>query len=148
MIPQSVRRGRRQGFTLIEVMFGVVLAGMAVSMVATLIPLATKGQNASREYLQMTDVAQSKLDRLKDLGYGRLDEDEIVDAGIGTKESEDTYRFVLVRGVDSATSATGRITISDFDPDIKRVVISIDWKSAGATATPRAYELQGLIARQ
>lgn len=148
MIPQSVRRGRRQGFTLIEVMFGVVLAGMAVSMVATLIPLATKGQNASREYLQMTDVAQSKLDRLKDLGYGRLDEDEIVDAGIGTKESEDTYRFVLVRGVDSATSATGRITISDFDPDIKRVVISIDWKSAGATATPRTYELQGLIARQ
>ena len=131
-----------------EVMFGVVLAGMSIAMLASLIPLAAKGQNSSREYLQMTDVAQSKLDRLKDLGYGRLNDDEIVNASIGTKESENTYRFLLVNGVDSATNATGQIKISDFDVDIKRVTISMNWKSAGTTATPRNYELQGLIARQ
>lgn len=133
---------------MIEVMFGVVLAGMAVAMLSTLIPLATKGQHTSREYLQMTDVAQAKMDRLKDLGYGRLNANEIVAAGIGTSQSENVYRFTLVQGVNSVTGATGTITVSDYDADIKKIVIAITWQSGGSTTSTSNYELQGLIARQ
>ncbi len=129
-------------------MFGVVLAGMSIAMLATLIPLATKGQTASREYLQMTDIAQAKMDRLKDLGYGRLNADEIVAAGIGAVDSEDVYEFSLTGGVDSVASATGTVTVSDYDADIKKIVIAIGWQSGGSNSTTRSYELQGLIARQ
>ena len=148
MNSNHINRGRRRGFTLIEVMFGVVLAGMAVAMLSTLIPLATKGQHTSREYLQMTDVAQAKMDRLKDLGYGRLNANEIVAAGIGTTYSENVYRFTLVQGVNSVTGATGTITVSDYDADIKKIVIAVTWQSGGSTTTTSNYELQGLIARQ
>lgn len=147
MSPLHIRRRSRRGFTLIEVMIGIVLSGMAVATLATLIPVATKGQRASREYLQMTDVAQAKMDRLKDLGYGRLNSTEIVAASIGTLESENVYKFTLQGGVDSVTNASGTITISDYNSDIRKVVVSLAWHSGGSTQTPSSYELQGLIAR-
>lgn len=96
----------------------------------------------------MTDVAQAKMDRLKDLGYGRLNETEIVAAGIGTRASENVYNFSLQGGVNSVCDATGTITISDFEDDIKKVVIAIAWRSGGSSATPSNHEIQGLIARQ
>jgi type II secretory pathway pseudopilin PulG len=144
------RKGNaRRAFTLVEVMFGVVLCGFAVATLSSVIPLATKGQRASREYLQMADIAQAKMDRLKDLGYGRLNKDEISAATIGTETAmSDVYQFTLTTGVDAVTNATGKITISDYSPNIKRVVVGIKWKSGGAQATESSHELQGLIARE
>ena len=139
----------RRAFTLVEVMFGIVLCGLAVAGLASIIPLATKGQRASREYLQMADVAQAKMDRLKDLGYGRLNENEISAASIGNQTAnENVYQFTLQAGVDAIANATGTITISDYNPNIKKVVITVKWKSGGAQATESSHELQGLIARE
>lgn len=134
---------------MIEVMFGIALCGIAVAGLSSMIPLATKGQRASREYLQMADAAQAKLDRLKDLGYGRLNAEEITAASVGVSTgTNDEYQFSLRRGVDSVTDATGTITVSDFNADIKKVVVNINWTSGGQQATQSNYELQGLVARE
>lgn len=149
MVDCSRKKHTRRAYSLIEVMFGIVLCGLAVATLSTMIPLATKGQRASREYLQMADVAQAKMDRLKALGYGRLNSTEIPAASIGTATNvNNVYQFNLTRGVDSVTNATGTVTVSDYDSDIKRVVVSINWVSGGQQATQSNYELQGLIARE
>lgn len=140
---------QRRAFTLVEVLVGLFLALTAVSMLTLMIPVATRGQVAAQEYLQIQDIAQAKLDRLKDLGYGRLNSTEIINGEIATSsQGGDVYTIALQKDVTAPVNATGTLRITDYNANVKRVSISFSWLSGGLSATTSNYQLDGLISRE
>lgn len=133
---------------MIEVLVGIFVASCLAMLGALLIPVAKQGQIVGSEYSRVTELAQTKLDKIRELGFGRMNSDDMIDAEIcGTKSNSLTCAFVLDAADGGPAGATGQAVISDFNSDLKRAKVTIYWNSKGSTGKAHNFSLETLVAR-
>lgn len=144
----STRR-RLSGSSLIEIMFAIFIVAGAALVFAALIPPAVKSEKMVASHQQAISIIQHKIDQLRGIGYGRLTYAEMLDAGIiDSNPSSSPYRFTQVDQLNTFyPQATGTITISDFDANVRRVNVTLTWTGAAFRQGNGTLALEVLIAR-
>ena len=70
MRSKSINRQKENGFTLIEVVAGLIILAIGLLAIATMQITSTKGSYFSSNVTQATILAQDKMEYLKNLSYG------------------------------------------------------------------------------
>ncbi len=140
---------RRPGYTLVEVMISIGLLAMAATMFTAMMPMAFRGAQMTGNYQQASSLIQHKIDELRAVGYGRLTYSELQAAGI-IDASPTTAPFSFA-GVDSLNSifvsATGTISLADFDANTKQVTVTLTWNGSPVKQGNGTLTAQALVAR-
>jgi len=76
------RRICNQGFTLVEVMLSLLVFVVLTLIFAGSVPVAYRTAKMNGQYSQALSLCQHKIDQLRAVGYGRINYDELSDAGI------------------------------------------------------------------
>jgi len=138
-------RGQR-GFTLVEVMFGMMVFIMMVLIFSAVFPFALRTAEFSNNYSQAALLAQHKIDELQTAGYSRLDYTDLSSLGIiDASPNASPYSFTTVDNLDGGganhgyfpVGSTGTITIVDYHTmnssvptgKMDYVTINITWTS-------------------
>jgi prepilin-type N-terminal cleavage/methylation domain-containing protein len=113
----------QRGFTLVEVMFGMMIFTMMVLIFSAVFPFALRTAEFSNNYSQAALLAQHKIDELQTAGFSRLDYTDLNGLGIiDSSPNTSPYSFTTVDNLDGGGSnhgyfpagSTGTITIVDY----------------------------------
>jgi type II secretory pathway pseudopilin PulG len=92
--PQNKALSKKNAFTMIEVMFMLIMFTMLIMVFAAILPMLAKTSVQSNIYTVVASIAQSKVTQLQEAGY----------AGINGPDLGDTGRKIVDTG--SATQLT------------------------------------------
>ncbi|MGB9620187.1 MAG: type IV pilus modification PilV family protein [Armatimonadota bacterium] len=101
-IPTVQRRRFDRGFTLVEVVLSLIVFVVLTLIFAASVPIAHRTAKMNGQYSQALSLCQHKIDQLRAVGYGRINYDELSDAGI-IDDSPTTPPFSFV-GVDQVAT--------------------------------------------
>lgn len=145
-------RIRRSGFSLVEVLFGIFLAGLCATILAATMPVAQQSRERANLNNAAVSLAQRQMEAVRGLGYANLTPDRLLANGViesATPIATNTFSF---NGVGAATANSpalllprgqGRITIEQAGLDLRRVVIELRWDDRGRQ---RTFRLGSLVA--
>ena len=120
------RAGRRNGFTLVEVIVAIVLIGVGLMGLAALSTTVTRANVQSSSLTTATALAQERVERL------RTDDYDAIASGNDA------------RVVDGVTyTRTWTVTADDPAQGLKTVAVAVSWTSRGATHTTRLATIRG-----
>ena len=145
-MPNRIRRKSQQAFSLIEVLFGIFLAGMCATILAATMPVANNSRLKANNQNAALSIAQKQVEVLRSIGYPNLTADRLYASGVidsTTPLATDTYSFTNIdAGVyDSPSlklpSGQGRLTIEQVGIDLRRVTIQLIWIESGRTKSVR-----------
>lgn len=145
---------RVRGFTLIEVLFGITLLGVAATAFAAMYPISARLQASARNRAQAARIAQREMESLRRLPFGNLV--NIAQLQIASPAVIDTsaltppYSFTNIAADGSNTvasllpSGTGTVMIEDVsatDPsavsllqtNLRRLTVTVSWDDRGKT---------------
>lgn len=144
------RRRRRRGFTLTEVIIALFVFALLTIIFAGSLMVSNAATGINGQYAQALSLCQHKMDQLRAVGYGRLDFDELNDAGIvDATPTTSPYQFTVQDGVagilqNGATSIS--IVPSATDNRVDIVTVTVTWKSASNRVTSSSARIVGYIA--
>ncbi|MCC7478162.1 prepilin-type N-terminal cleavage/methylation domain-containing protein [bacterium] len=126
-------RRRRRGFSLIEMLIGMVLLAIGLGAMAALSISVSNLMSRNQNLSAACNLAEQKLEELRNANYA-----DIVSDSDGAP-------------IDSAGGDTGDTiytrswTVTDDEPatNMKSVAVTVSWSQWGQT---RIYELRGVIA--
>jgi prepilin-type N-terminal cleavage/methylation domain-containing protein len=129
-----MRMKNRSGMTLIEVMIAVMVFSFAITVFASLYPLAMRMRSKSENVTRATAIAQQKIEQIRALPYtsltfSALRAENVVDAS----PTSQPWSFTSVDSLSGKLpEASGTISISDAGSgantsDLKRVDITVSW---------------------
>jgi type II secretory pathway pseudopilin PulG len=132
---------------LIEVLFSLFIFMMMTLMFAAVIPAAVRNSRYSSSYAQAVQLAQHKIDQVRDAGFAKCDGTtlktlNIIDSAtpIYTNGTTNRYAFTTTDSLLSyfPSGATGTVTIEPWAPSytgatytIMRVQVDFTWRDAG-----------------
>jgi len=128
------------GFSLIEVLFSVFLASICAMIVAASMPIANNGRAKADLQNKATSLAQKQLEAIRGLGYPNATAPQLYSNGLIDSISPiatETYSFSNVdsANLDNPTlvlpSGSGRVTLSQVDLDLRRVVVEVRYVDRG-----------------
>jgi prepilin-type N-terminal cleavage/methylation domain-containing protein len=103
---------RKKGFTLTEVLVGLVILVVGILAVAAMQITSTKGGSFSNHLTQATFLAQDKLEYLKNLSYG--------DSNLGSGQHNE--------GILSGTILSRQYHIvEDAGNSMKTITVTVQW---------------------
>lgn len=147
------RNQKKRGFSLLEVLFAMILVATSVVIVGSAMPTANGSRHRADLNNKATSMAQKVLEAVRGLGYASLTPDMLFAAGmIDSKEpaeGEDTYSFHLYDKTVFDNPALilpegeGYITVQQADLDLRSVVIEVRYEDRGS---PRSVQLGTLVA--
>lgn len=154
------RRRQHSGFSMIEVMFALIIFTMMVLIYGAVFPLAVRTTHHSSNYTQAALLAQHKIDQLRAAGYGSLDytgllSREVIDPDPAGNAMIFTNRDQLVPTATSpglfTPGSSGFIAIRDYNSvnasaptgQVRLVTVTIQWTIAGKT--PGSYSASALV---
>ena len=119
----------RSGLTLIEVMIAVMVFSFAITVFASLYPLAMRMRSKSENVSRATAIAQKKIEQLRALPYASLTYSGLLaNSIVDSSPSASPYAFT---SVDSLTSqlpeAAGTLTVSTPATDLIRLDVTVTW---------------------
>jgi Tfp pilus assembly protein PilV len=138
----------RAGFTLFEVMMGVLLLSLTVTVFASLFPLSARLRTKSENVTRATTLAQQKIEQVRALSYADLEYDTLRVANV-IDSSPDTAPFSFTQIDGLATKlpqGAGTLTISDPEPDLRQVSVTVTW--GGVVANGNTITVSTLIANK
>jgi prepilin-type N-terminal cleavage/methylation domain-containing protein len=138
---------RNRGFTLIEVMLSLMVFVVLTLIFAAAVPVAHKTAKMSGQYSQALSLCQHKIDQLRAVGYGRIDYDELSDAGIiDDSPSYPPFSFVGVDQVADCLSQPTATLSLDFGVDEVKATATITWRSGTDASKTSTASLSAIIA--
>lgn len=126
-------RRRRRGFSLIEMLIGLVLLAIGLGAMAALSIQISNIMSRNQNYSAACNLAEQKLEELRNDTYANIVEGEDVEAidSAGGDEGQAIY--------------TRSWTVDTDEPaaNMKTVTVTVSWEQWGET---HAYEIKGVIA--
>jgi prepilin-type N-terminal cleavage/methylation domain-containing protein len=141
---ENMKRRRRSGFTLIEVLFAVFLVTISGAMVAATLPISTDARARADLNNKATGLIQKQLEAIRGLGYQNATPGQLAFYGLidsTATVAPNTYTFT---NSDSAAldnpsrilpGGTGTILVEQPDLDLRRITITVTWVDRGRTRT-------------
>jgi prepilin-type N-terminal cleavage/methylation domain-containing protein len=124
----------RSGMTLIEVMIAVMVFSFAITVFASLFPLAMRMRSKSENVSQATMIAQQKIEQIRALPYTSLNYTSLRGANvIDASPSTSPYSFTSVDNLASKLpEPTSSLTLSNVGSgsntaDLKQISITVSW---------------------
>lgn len=138
---------RKQGFSLVEVLFAIFLASLCALVLAAGMPIANSSRARADMYNKATGLAQKQIEAIRSLGYPNATATQLANAGLIDSttpvEGTDIYSFTNVDTValDNPSrilpGGVGRIRLEQVDLDLRRVTIEVRWVDRGTTKSIR-----------
>ncbi len=141
------RSSRRSAFSLLEVLFGVLLAGTCAAILAATMPVATNSRIKADFNNKATSLAQKELEEIRGKGYANLTANSLLNYGLidsatalkieGQDAGITSYSFT---NVDSGVSdnparllpeGIGIVSLEQVDTDLRRVTVEVSWTDRG-----------------
>ena len=124
---------KRRGFSLIEMIIGLVLLAVGLGAMAALSISLSNIMSRNQNYSAACNLAEQKVEELRNETYGA-----IIDGDDGGSINQ-------AGGDDGAAIYSRSWTVDDDTPaaNMKTVLVSVSWDQWGET---RTYELKGVIA--
>lgn len=126
------RPRRRRGFSLLEMLIGMLLLAIMLGAMAALSVTVSNTMSRNQNYAAACNLAEQKLEQLRNETYANVDDgdDGEIDSA-GTDEGDTIY------------TRSWTVDVDEPDTGMKTVTISVEWSQWGET---RTYELKGVIA--
>ncbi len=140
MSSQSQGRRVQRGFSLVEVLFGIFLAGLCATVLAATMPVANMSREKANNQNIALSLAQKQMESLRSIGYPNLTVERMHSLGVidsQTPIATNTYSFTNVDSgaYDSPAmqlpSGQGRILLEQLNLDLRRVTIEMRWTENG-----------------
>lgn len=109
------------GFTIVELIAGIVIIGLFVGAVTTLITNNARLAQRSRALASTNSYAENKIEALRSAGYLGM--------------ANGTTSLTSELPAELKTPRSGTLTISSATPSIKRAVLSITYNEQGTNRT-------------
>lgn len=131
---------KRRGFSFVEVLFAIFLVGVAASIVAASMPIATVSRERADLMNKATGLAQKQLESIRGMGYANATATQLAAAGLidsTATVATNTYSFT---NSDSANldnparilpAGTGRVSIEQVGLDLRRIIVTVGWTERG-----------------
>jgi prepilin-type N-terminal cleavage/methylation domain-containing protein len=124
----------RSGMTLIEVMIAVMVFSFAITVFASLFPLAMRMRSKSENVSQATMIAQQKIEQIRALPYASLTYTSLHGANIiDASPNSSPFSFTSVDSLASKLpEPTSSLTVSNagsspFTTDLKEISVTVSW---------------------
>lgn len=124
----------RSGMTLIEVMIAVMVFSFAITVFASLYPLAMRMRSKSENVSQATMIAQKKIEQVRALPYTSLTYTSLQGANIiDASPNSSPYSFTTIDNLASKLpEPTGTLAVSDAGSgantaDLKQITVTVSW---------------------
>lgn len=137
---RSRRISKQQAFSLVEVLFGIFLAGLCATVLAATMPVANNSRQKANYQNVALSIAQKQMESLRSLGYPNLTAERLLSTGVidsSTPVAANTYSFTNIDAgaYDSPSiklpSGQGRLIVEQVGIDLRRVTIQLTWTEAG-----------------
>ena len=113
---------REKGFTLLEVLFAIVILTFGLLAVASMQGAAIRGNSSASGLTQGTTWAQDRLEKLMALSYTHADLDP---AGNPHEEANPPAGYTIKWNITADNPVT----------DTKRIAVTVTWQDKGVTKT-------------
>jgi hypothetical protein len=129
--PTSGRR-RKLGFTIIEVAVAMFALLGGSLMFTALVTMAAKSGKMVGNHQQAVSIVQHKVDQLRAVGYGRLNHEELSEAGIvDPSPTSLPFEFDLVDQLDTFfPNPVGTVQVEEVGPTTRRVIVTLRWSGS------------------
>ncbi len=131
---------KQSGQSLVEVLFGIFLAGLCATVLAATMPVANNSREMANYQNVAISIAQKHMEGLRGQGYPNLTPDRMFSNGMidsATAVSANRYSFHNSdQGNHSSPamqlpSGQGFLTVEQTGIDLRRVLIEIRWVERG-----------------
>lgn len=137
--PQSPSRpdcgafsGRRQGFTLIEVMMAVFILGLGIAGTLVTLQMAFAMVEMSRDQTLASQFLQAEIETLRMKNWNEL--------SAFPPEEQFSIHGDFGPDIDGRYVCTRRVETVRTGADLKRIVVQAHWKTRNGVARELAYE--------
>jgi type II secretory pathway pseudopilin PulG len=149
---KSSTRGRRAGFSYIEVLLAIFLVVTSATIVLSTMPLSTSSRIKADYLNRATSLAQKQLEAIRGRGYQNATVAQLYAAGLidsTTPIATNTYAFT---NSDSAAldnpakvlpTGTGSVQLDQIVLDLRRVIVKVNYVERGK---PRSVTVGTMIA--
>lgn len=123
---------RRRGMSLLEVLVGVMVLGIAVVGCTTMFSTTHLLRDRSGYYSRAAGIAQQKLEQIRqyasaDLQYNTLRAAQVIDTS--TNPSTAIYSFTTANSLNTQLpGGTGTLQITNGTSDLVRIDVTVGWK--------------------
>lgn len=130
-----MRRIKRRGFSLIEVLFGIFLISACAAILAATVPVASSSRITADYSNKATSIAHTEMERIRGAGYAQLTPDLLSQAGlISSKSPNEDGSYPFATG-DGIPSGTGSVAVQQVDIDLRQVTVTVTYQVRGVTKT-------------
>jgi prepilin-type N-terminal cleavage/methylation domain-containing protein len=140
----------RGGFTLLEVMIAIMVLATCAVMFAGSAVVSQRAAHVNSQYSQAISLCQHKIDQLRAVGFGRLNYEELNDAGIiDDFPTTSPYSFLAADEVTQylPDPSVCRVSVTNTaDPSVMNVTVTVTWKNARHRAKTSSVSLSAQIA--
>lgn len=127
-----MRRTRESGFTLIELIVTISIMGLLIIGLVNLFITIEASQRKSYHLEIASRAGEQQIEELRNSQYGNLDVDDDIDFTDDLPE-------------DLPEPRSGIVEVSEPEPGIKRVDVTITYKDGGGSKTVKQSSLIGVI---
>ncbi len=147
-----IKNSTKRGFTLVEVMISLIVFGFLTVIFASSVIVAKASSKMNGQYAQAISLCQHKIDRLRAVGFGRINigYDELSEAEIiDTTRTTSPYVFTQVDEVSNylanpTTSLEAHIEPGTNDK-VMHVIVTITWRAAPLRTSNSSQSLEAFI---
>ena len=130
-----------RSFTLIEVIIAIFILGTGIVAVLSIFPMGTQIQKSAQMASTASQLGQAKMEELISKSYGEISVATTTEAQLDSP-FESYKRVTKVNYWDPVNS-----TITDSDSGIKKIEITVSWKSP-LGVTEKSININSLIAKR
>jgi len=148
----GIRSSTKPGFTLVEVMISVLVFGFLTVIFASSVIVAKASSKMNGQYAQAISLCQHKIDRLRAVGFGRINigYDELSEAEIiDTTRTTSPYVFTQVDEVSNYLSNPTTSLDAHIEPGtndkVMHVIVTITWRAAPLRTSNSSQSLEAFI---
>ena len=138
------RKRIQRAFSLVEVLFAVMLTGMCAAILAATVPIANSSRARANYITLATNLAQKQIEAVRAAGYANLTSSQMFAYGLIDSQvavATNTWPCSNIDGGQNDSparilpSGTSTVKVEQVDLDLKRVTVVVSYRDRSETKT-------------